>query len=493
MKKSNLLENYIYFTLFHVFKVLAPVITIPYITRIFSSGDIGAFAYTHSIANAFALIGALGIKIYGSRVIAHSRDCIKQRSEVFWELFFINLITNLCAFSLYFIFIQFSPDHLKSLYCILSFIFLINIFEINWFFMGIEDFKKTSARLFLTRTIGTLAIFLFVKQSGDLPIYTFIISINGLLGCIFLWCYIKKHIKWCLPKFKNIFSHLKPNFSIFVPLIAVYLFSIIDKIMLGNMAGLSQVGLYEMADKIIKVIIPLALTLGTVMLPRITNSLANEDYEKVSFYIEKSFSAVSYLTIPVAIGLIAISDSFIPWFFGPEFSNSSFLVSILSISIVFIAWQNIANLQVLVPFKKEKTCAVIVLLGLFLKAGLSFIAIPLYKAAGAAVSTLITELVLCVAFIYFANPYIQLHRFRGSLLKEIGIFSFATISFYFPVNVIGSYMKAGLITNILQVFVGITIYFAMVTLLKSDTNKFIMNKISGIINKSSVSNKLSPQ
>ena len=447
MKKRNLLENYIYNTLFQVFRVISPVITIPYISRILDSDGIGAFAYTNSIANIFAMFGILGINLYGSRLIAYNRDDINKRSKLFWELFFLSLLTNLIVFVFYFAFIQFSPENLKQLYYIQIFIFLTNMLEISWYFVGQEDFKKTSLRLFLTRSLGIIAIFLFVKTKNDLLLYTFIISISGLLGCFFLWTQMKNEVKFVLPKLKNTFNHLIPTFNMFIPLIAGYVFTMIDKIMVGNIAGLSEAGIYEMGDRLIKVILPLALSLAPVMMPRMANSITNKDYEKINFYITKSFSALSYLAVPICIGIVAISKEFIPWFLGENFTGSYVILNILAFTIILNAWKSVASTQILIPYKKEKTCALIIFIGLIVKVILNLLIIPHYQGLGAAISTVIAEIFITVLFLYFAASYVNLKGFYKEFLVELIKFFTAATAFYIPVRIIGSVMGVNYFTT----------------------------------------------
>jgi len=481
MARPVLFENYIYNFLFQIFRIISPVITIPYITRVLDSEGIGAFTYTNSIANIFTLIGMLGINIYGSKVIAYHRDNFEKRSELFWELFILTLLTNLIALGFYLVFVQFSEENFRQLYYIQASIFFVSMCEIAWFFLGLEDFKKTSIRLFLSRVIGILAIFIFVKTREDLSVYTFIISFHSIIGCIFLWPYMKGKVKFLIPKFKNIFSHFVPNFIMFIPLFAVLVFSVVDKIMIGNISGIEETGIYEMADKLIKIAIPLAISLSAVMLPRVVNSIANKDYEKINFYMDKSFAALSYLAIPVTLGIIAIADEFIPWFMGEAFQGSSVIVCVLSFTIILNAWKSIANVQILIPFGRELMCAGLTFAGLIIKILLNLIFIPLYDGLGAAVSTLITEIVLTGLFIHFALKYINIKSSYRVLFVELVKFTVAGLCMFLPVKLIGIAMGIGVITTFVQAVAGMLIYLVMVVVLKSSTHTFVFERVKASV------------
>lgn len=481
MTNKSLLENYIYSALFQVFRVISPVITIPYITRVLDSDGIGAFAYTNSIVNIFVMCGVLGINAYGGRIIAYNRDNFDKKSVLFWELFFLNLITNLIAFVIFIVFVQFSPEELKLLFYIQIFIFLTSIFETAWFFRGIEEFKVISARLFMTRLLGIIAIFAFVKTENDLPLYTFIISISGFIGCIFLWAQIKKEIKFVLPKIKNIFSHFVPTLNMFLPLIGAYLFVTIDKIMVGSMVGLEEAGIYEMGDRLIKVILPLIVSFTFVMSPRISNSIANKEFDKIDFYTQRSFTAISYLSIPICLGIMAISKEFTPWFMGENFSSSYLIMNILACTLILTAWRGIAGTQILIPFEKEKICALITLIGIIVKVAINFMVIPVYKGAGAAVSTVVAELLITIISIYVASSFVNLKGFYKEFLIEFSKFLVAGVVFYIPVRIVGFFMGAGVITTIVQVSIGVVLYLSLLAVLKSDTQKFVLDRFFKLI------------
>ena len=128
MKKDrSITKNYLYNVSYKILTLITPLITTPYIARVLGVDNVGIYNYTYSIISYFVLFGVLGSTIYAQREIAYVQNDKEKTNLVFWELFFIRLITvgtSILIFSFYF------P---KSEYKIYLFIFLFeliaNIFE----------------------------------------------------------------------------------------------------------------------------------------------------------------------------------------------------------------------------------------------------------------------------------------------------------------------------------------------------------------------------
>lgn len=157
-----------------------------------------------------------------------------------------------------------------------------NVLDISWFFQGLEEFKKTVTRNLLVKILSVISIFIFVKTQEDLWIYFVIFVLSILLGNISLWVYLPKYIVKLKGEKLQIFSHLKPTIGLFIPQIAIDVYTLLDRTMLGYLTSdMSQVGNYEQSQKILKLSYTLITSLGTVMTPRIASVLSNNNKEKV--------------------------------------------------------------------------------------------------------------------------------------------------------------------------------------------------------------------
>ncbi|MFQ7094390.1 MAG: oligosaccharide flippase family protein [Ruminococcus sp.] len=86
MSQPSIKKNYIYNTLYEILAIIAPLITAPYVSRVFGADGVGIYSYTSAITAYFTMFSAMGIKSYGQREIAQHRENPQECSKLFWEL-----------------------------------------------------------------------------------------------------------------------------------------------------------------------------------------------------------------------------------------------------------------------------------------------------------------------------------------------------------------------------------------------------------------------
>ena len=101
----KVIKNYLWNVVYQIFIILVPIVTIPYLTRVLGPKGIGINSFTYSISQYFVLIASIGVALYGSRQIAYVRNDSVERSNTFWSIFILKLITTFVAIISYSIFI----------------------------------------------------------------------------------------------------------------------------------------------------------------------------------------------------------------------------------------------------------------------------------------------------------------------------------------------------------------------------------------------------
>ena len=389
----NVKKNLFYTVSYQILIIILPLITTPYISRILGADNIGIFSYTHSIVYYFMIISMLGINNYGSRTIAKSRDNKEELTKSFYGIYIIQLVSTLLMLFIYSIYIIFFDLEYK-LISIIQGIYLLSVFmDCNWFFFGIEKFKVTVIRNTIIRFISIALIFTFVKTSSDVNIYAIIMSCSTLFSQIVLMPYLKKELI-SVPKLKkqDIIKHVKPCLIMFVPVVAVSIYKIMDKIMLGLLANVTEVGYYEQAEKIVNIPLSIVTALGTVMLPRISNLVSKNNIDQVRYYIKKSIEFAMFLAFPISLGIMCISNDFVSLFLGEGFNSSKVLVVTLSVTVLFISFANVIRTQFLIPFSKDKIYVKSVIYGAIINLIINLSLISRYMSFGAAIGTVVAEL-----------------------------------------------------------------------------------------------------
>lgn len=477
MPKKSLVKNYIYNLVYQILTLVLPLITTPYISRVLGAENIGIYSYTYSILSYFLLFGALGVALYGQREIAYVGEDSVKRKKVFWEIQICRFLAAFIASVVYFIF--FMREGTYAVYYRIWFLELLAIgFDISWFFQGIEEFKKTVTRNVLVRLISVTLIFVLVKVPEDLIKYITIYAIADLVGNLSLWLYLPKYFKGI--KIKNIsaFSHLPAIILLFIPQIASQVYNLLDKTMIGNMVlNKSEVGYYEQAQKVIRVLVTIVTSLGIVMIPRMASTFASGDKEKVFDYMKKSFKFVFFLAFPIMFGIISISKSFVPVFFGEGYEKVVVLINVMAPTIILNGMANVVGTQYLLPTKKQKEYTVAILSSLGVNFILNYILIKTQFSVGASIATILSELVLVAVELYIIRKDINIKEVLKLGLK----YMLSGLIMLITCMVVGIALGTSTVTMVIQIIIGVIVYVVMLIILKDEYLKIFIDKGKSIL------------
>ena len=359
----SLRRNIVYQFLYELLIVFIPLFTIPYVSRVLGAENIGLFSYTYAVANYFVLFANLGIKNYGSRTIAMVRNNKEELNRNFSEILSIHIIFSIIVIFVYLVLLFFFVEDNLVIFLIQSIYVFAAVFDINWFFFGIEKFKLTVGRNTLVKILSVFLVLVFVKTQTDLWIYALILALSVFVGQSVVWFALKQYVSWRRPSWANMKQHIRPLFVLFLPILALSLYKYMDKIMLGSISSNVQVGFYENAEKIINVPMSLIMAFGVVLMPRIANMVTSKDKGEVFKLIDMSMEAVMLLAIAISFGLAGISFVLAPIFFGYEFEECGILIMGLAVTVPFMAFANVIRTQYLIPYKEDKIFVVSLFLG----------------------------------------------------------------------------------------------------------------------------------
>ena len=476
----SVIKNYIYNTIYQVMLLFIPLITMPYLTRIFLPEQLGINTYTLSIANYFMLFGMLGMQLYGNRQIAYVRNNKKKLSMTFWSLYLTQLVTCIIALILYYLFVNFCVDENKIIYLIQGLNVLSVAIDISWLFMGLEDFKKVVIRNTIVKIVGLVSIFLFVKSSDDLAIYTFLTVAVNIIGFIIMWLYVPKYVGKVNIDIDIIKKTVKPLVKLFLPQIATQVYTLLARTMVGALSTNDQVAFYDYSQKIVRMVLALITSIGVVLLPRVSNIIGSGKKDVVPKVIEKTFKFVSYISIPMAIGLMSISQILVSWFLGPEYSQVGYLSAISSLIIIAVSWANIIGVQYLIATKQENKYTVSIMIAAVINLFMNLILIKKYGALGAVISLIVAEYVGVIIQIILIRKQLPI----SSMLRGVIRYFIVAIIMGIIVFVIGKLINNPFIANIVQGVIGLVIYISVMFILKDEIQKEIIEKATYMFNKS---------
>jgi len=394
------LSNVVLNVAYQVLNIIIPIVTAPYIARVMTPNEIGIYSYSNSISGVVAVLMLLGMANYGSRTIALSSAKGKyELSKVFCELFSLQSITSLVGIVL-FVYIIYTSDSVykKGLYT--QFFCLIAVcIDVSWYFTGTGQFKYTVTRSSVIKLLQTISIFVFVKDPEDVFIYMLIMSVGTLAGNMILWIPLYSQVVFERPSIHRIMSHIRPNLVLFVPLLASCVYTYMDKIMLGTIKSSADLGLYEYAEKIVKIPTAIISAIGAVMIPTMAKLVADNNLTKYKNLFLISMRYISLFSSAMFFGLVSIAPELVEVYLGSTFVECTMLIQIMSIIILISSFASIIFTQLLMPKQKDKEYICSVIWGAAINFFLNSLLIPLLGNTGAVVGTICAEFTVLIGYL----------------------------------------------------------------------------------------------
>ena len=412
----KVLKNYAYNLSYQLLLIILPIITTPYVTRVFSSEDLGTYGYFNSIVTYFILLATLGVANYGTKEISANRKDIPKN---FWGIYTLQLGAALLSILLYILLCMGISTMQNPVAYILGLSLVSKGLDISWLFQGLEDFRKITVRNITVKLVGVISIFLFVKSANDLYLYVFLLTVFELLGQLSMWLPAREFIG--KPYFNLGYAkhHLKPIILLFLPQIAISLYVTLDRTMLGALASTKDVGIYDQALKLISMLLTLVTTLGSVMLPRVSNLLATGNHKAVNKMHEVSFLIYNLVIFPMMAGILIVNDDFVQFFLGQDFQDARYAIAIMIFRMFFIGWTNIMGIQILIPHNQNKEFMISTTAPAIISVGLNLLFLPKLGYIGAAIVSVSTEALVWAIQLYFTRRYLKEVSIIGSLTKIV--------------------------------------------------------------------------
>ena len=397
---TSLKKNAVYNLISKLLTLLIPLITTPYLARVLGEEGNGQISYVSSIITYFGLIASLGFSVYGQREIAKYRNDKNAKSKVFWEIFIMKLLCTIVSLSilLILIFTVGFGERYNQLMLIMSLQVVAVLFDIEYLYMGEENFKSIALRNIIVRAIGVILIFIFVKTENDVWVYTLYLSLSAIMSYFIMWVGLARHVSLISLRTLKPWHHLKSALIIFLPIVITSLFTTFDKTMIGLLSVNPDYnnGCYEQAYKINSVAQTVVTVFSSVMMSRNAADYKSGNIEVMNDHISKSARYVWLTSLFLIAGFITLSDNFSSWFLGEGYIEVPLLLQIMSIRLLVSGFSVIFGDR-FIAMGKEKWWLISVTVGAVANIGINYWLIPIYGAIGAAVATAVCEVMILVA------------------------------------------------------------------------------------------------
>jgi O-antigen/teichoic acid export membrane protein len=222
--------------------------------------------------------------------------------------------------------------------------------------------------------------------------------------------YLRRYISFDKNIFKNLNlrQHTKPLFILFLTLFSISIYLSLDTVLLGFLADNESVGYYSSVLKLNKIIIAVLASISAAMFPKITTLYQSGEIEKFTEMIQKGFYLIISIGIPTMIIVFGCATQIVYIVLGEGYERSILPLQITAPLILIVSLSSIFGFQVLNALSKDREILISAIIGMLLSILLTFTLVSKYKEIGEAITILLTELVVCGAFIYFSKKYFNI-------------------------------------------------------------------------------------
>lgn len=408
----------------------------------------------------FILLATLGVANYGTKEISGHR---KNVQKTFWGIYSLQVLATCLALVLYIATCLLIPSMNNLIAYILGFSLLSRGLDISWLFQGMEDFKKITVRNTAVKLLGVASVFIFVKKPSDLYLYIILLVVYDLLGQLSMWLPAREHIG--RPHLDIVYAkrHIKPVILLFLPQIAISLYITLDRTMLGALSSTTDVGIYDQALKLLNILLTIVTSLGSVMLPRVSNLLSLGNQKAVNKLHEMSFLVYNLVIFPMIAGILIVNKDFVNFFLGQDFQEARHAIAIMVFRMFFIGWTNIMGIQILIPHNKNREFMLSTTIPAFFSVGLNILLIPSLGYIGASIVSVDTEGLVWLLQLYFTRSYLKEIKILPSMLKILA----ASLIMYGILYIIQPLLHFPSVVNVLiSAMLGLFIYAGLVLTLR---------------------------
>lgn len=321
----SLKKNFIYSSILTVSNYLFPLIVYPYISRTLGLSNIGVVNFVDNLVNYFVLISMMGITTVGVREIAAAHKNRKKLSKTFMSLLMLTAISTIIAIIILGIVMYTVPTLFpyRSLLYVGIVKLIFNLFLVEWFFMGLEEFKYITTRSILVKCAYVLSVFLIVKEAADYKIYYILTVSFVVINAVINLFYSRHFIYYSL---RDI--HMRPFFKPYM-IMGVYslmtnAYIMLNPVWLGFVTNTDEVGYFTTATRLHTIISAVLLSFANILFPRVSNLLAEGKQKEFWDKINIAFDAIFLFAFPTIVYMLVAGPDLLHLVVGNGFEGSLF-------------------------------------------------------------------------------------------------------------------------------------------------------------------------
>ncbi len=420
-RNRRVISNFFSLSVVQFANYMAPLILIPYLTRVLDLPRYGLVELARAISVYFLMLTDYGFSLSATQEISVHRDDPNRISEVFSSVMILKLMLVLLSVATLSAAV-FAIPKLRADWPVyyLSFLSVIGMWLFPlWLFQGLERMKRIAVLTVATKLLVIASTFVFVRTSDDY-LYVPLLQSAGaiLLGLTGLIVAVRNFpIRFYLPSIDVLRREFYNGWHVFLSKMATTLCTTSNIVILGLLTDNIFVAYYAAGEKIVRAASDgLLVPLGQAIFPHI-GRLASQSRPAALRFAGRVAVLLAAVTFVISVGLLVGAPAIARIVLGREVPGGAVVIRILSFLPLLVGLSHLVGVQILVNFGLKKLFARIVLTAGIVNVVLALLLAPSLKHVGVAIGSLTTEVLILIAV------YVALRRSGLSLFasREKGV------------------------------------------------------------------------
>jgi PST family polysaccharide transporter len=236
MTKSKISSNIIFLYFLTIAKIVFPLLTFPYLTRVLTVDVYGMVSYVRATIIYMQIFVDFGFSLSAVKDIARIKNDKIRVGEITGDVIIAKLL--LCVIGMVILLVlcvSISILQNNLLYTFLSYVVVIlSVFLLDYLFRGIEEMQLVSLTFIIMKGASTLLTFVFVKGDADILWIPVLDIISSFFALFFVYVQLKKlHIKIIFRNIIYAWKSLKESFIYFISNMATTAFGGLNTMLIG--------------------------------------------------------------------------------------------------------------------------------------------------------------------------------------------------------------------------------------------------------------------
>jgi len=394
-----------------ILRMLAGFFVGVWIARYLGPEKYGIFSYALAFVAIFQGIAKLGL----DGIVV--RDIVREPEKTYIYLgtsFWLKLVAGIFTFLLIFVISWLTADTFQT-FLFINIIAAGIIFQsfevVDFYYQATVQAKYISIRKIIQLVLSSLIKIYLVLIKADLIWFVLVTLFDAVSMAIFSWLIYKKQKQ---PEFLKYFDKflakklIRDSFPLLLSSIAIMIYMRIDQVMIKNMLGDREVGLYSAAVKLVEIWYFIPMIITSSLFPAIVNAKKVSEelyYQRLNLL----FAFLTYISLLISLFTVFYSKDIIKFLYSEKYLESSAVLSISIWATIFV-YIGVGTSQWLITENLQKLSFYRTLYGAIINIILNLLLIPIMQTKGAALATVISYAVAAYLSLFWNKKTISLAK-----------------------------------------------------------------------------------